>query len=151
QIWSGPSFAKMRNMVLDFNQSLFLTLNAGPDASPAAIAAATAVATYAVAAVPCALAWSWLRGDEGDRRAAISAFLAILVALGLANLLGLVVFFPRPQMLGLGNTYLVHAADSSFPSEHATVLFAAAIAYRIALRHGMALLLATTGVAVAWC
>ena len=42
-------------MPLDFNQSLFLTLNAGSDASPAAIALASAVATYAIAIVPFAV------------------------------------------------------------------------------------------------
>ncbi|MDQ0472306.1 phosphatase PAP2 family protein [Labrys wisconsinensis] len=138
-------------MILDFNRSLFLTINAGPDPSAAAIALARMVANYAIAVVPLALVWSWLRGGETDRRAAVSALLAILVALGIANLIGLVVFVPRPQALGLGHAYLEHAPDSSFPSDHATVLFAAALAYRIAARHGMAVLMAFTGVVVGWC
>jgi undecaprenyl-diphosphatase len=29
---------------------------------------------------------------------------------------------PRPFVIGLGHTYLAHAADSSFPSDHLTLL-----------------------------
>jgi undecaprenyl-diphosphatase len=78
------------------------------------------------------------------------AFVTILLALLINQAIGWVVFFPRPSMIGIGYTYLAHAADSTFPSDHATVLFAAAVAYRILYRHGSAAAFAIAAVIVGW-
>jgi len=57
---------------------------------------------------------------------------------------------PRPFMIGLGHTLIPHAADSSFPSDHATVLFAVSLTLLLgrATVPGLAVLLA--GFCVAW-
>ena len=39
----------------------------------------------------------------------------------------LVYFHPRPFMMGIGTTILSHAPETSFPSDHATILFSASL------------------------
>ena len=51
-----------------------------------------------------------------------------MLALGCNQLIGLVYQHPRPFMVGLGHTYLQHATDSSFPSDHVTVLLTVGLA-----------------------
>lgn len=57
---------------------------------------------------------------------------------------------PRPHEAGIGHSYLAHAADSSFPSDHATVLFAAAWAYGFCGRRAAAWLFAAIGLTASW-
>lgn len=56
----------------------------------------------------------------------VAATLAGLLALAAAQIFGLVMYVPRPFEAGVGHTLIAHVADSSFPSDHATVLAAAA-------------------------
>jgi undecaprenyl-diphosphatase len=43
------------------------------------------------------------------------------VTLGMNQFLGFLWPHPRPFMVGLGHTFIPHAPDSSFPSDHATI------------------------------
>ncbi len=124
---------------------------------PACPAGACNVALFAaerlILIVPAGLVLMWINGAPGQREAAVRALLAALVALTMSKLIGLMWFHPRPFMIGLGQSYLHHAADSSFPSDHATGMFSVALALalcrlREARRFGMALL--ALGLAVAW-
>jgi undecaprenyl-diphosphatase len=49
------------------------------------------------------------------------------VALAVNFACGLLWFHPRPFMAGVGHTFLKHAPDSSFPSDHATIMFTVAL------------------------
>jgi undecaprenyl-diphosphatase len=131
------------------NLTLFLTLNAGDSPDPAMLGFARIVATYLIAIAPIKLCLDWFRGGEA-RKAAFVAFAAILLGLALNQAIGWLTFFPRPAMIAAGRTYLAFTADSSFPSDHATVLFCAAAAYQMRRRHGSATLLAMAGVIVGW-
>lgn len=65
-------------------------------------------------------------------------------------LIGLLFMHPRPFMIPLGHTYLAHAAETSFPSDHAVVFFAAGLAlctWRLALGGGVVVLGAAVGLA----
>ena len=67
----------------------------------------------------------WLRVDMQGREVLLLAIEASLIGL-LANLLiALVYFHPRPFMMGIGHPLLAHSPDTSFPSDHATLLFSA--------------------------
>lgn len=133
----------------DLNITLFLTLNAADSPDPVVLAFARIVATYLIAIVPAKLCLDWLRGRD-ERKAAFVAFAAILLGLAVNQAIGWLVFFPRPAMIAAGRTYLAYTPDSSFPSDHASVLFCAAAAYRMRSRHGAAALLAMVGVIVGW-
>ena len=54
--------------------------------------------------------------------------LAALIAFTLSKIFGLLLFYPRPFVVGIGQTFLEHAPDSSFPSDHGTGILSVAIA-----------------------
>lgn len=53
--------------------------------------------------------------------------IAALCALTLNGLIGQFWYSPRPFVLEVGQTFLLHDPDSSFPSDHATSIFAVAL------------------------
>lgn len=111
-----------------FNTQLFLLLNAPAGVHGISLWTVTAIAEWLIWLVPAGLTVLWLFGKVEDQRAAVKALVAGLIALGVNQLIALLWFHPRPFMAGIGHTYLSHAADSSFPSDHVTLLFSAGLA-----------------------
>src|SRR4051812_37321678 len=103
----------------DLNETLFLALNASPHASPLIIALAIGAAKFLVLSVPALLIITWLWGGATQRFIALAALLALLIAIGLNQLVGVLAFSPRPFVLGLGRALIDHRPSSSFPSNHA--------------------------------
>ena len=64
----------------------------------------------------------WLRGGNATRKLLLEATAAGLVGRLFAHIIGLAWQHPRPFMVGIGRTLIPHAADSSFPSDHLTLL-----------------------------
>lgn len=64
-------------------------------------------------------------------------------ALGLfVNLLVTLIYFhPRPFMLGIGQTLLQHANETSFPSDHATLAFSVAFSFILDKKYKIGILL----------
>ncbi len=54
----------------------------------------------------------------------IFAFLSTILALSISRIIGLLYFHNRPFMDNIGVTLKEHIADSSFPSDHTTFVFA---------------------------
>ncbi len=133
------------------NQALFLMLNA-PEHPPALLlAVAQGLAEWLVWLVPLMLTLGWLRGDEKLRKLMLGATLSGLAGLLINQVIGLFWQHPRPFMVGLGHTFLAHAPDSSFPSDHLTLLWAVAFSLLVHERSRPAgLLLAFLGLPVAW-
>ena len=138
------------NSIETFNQTLFLHINGG-DSTPAwLVQVAIGVADYLIDLIPLLLLGLWLWGRHTRRSVAIKACLVALIGVAANQAIGALWQHPRPFMIGLGHTWMSHAADSSFPSDHMTVfggigltlLFDGAIAW------GIGTLLA--GLCVAW-
>ncbi|MFM0159893.1 phosphatase PAP2 family protein [Paraburkholderia sediminicola] len=138
------------NTLEAYNHALFLMINATPATPAWQIDVARSIAIYVVYLVPLSLIAMWLFGDERQREVAVRAFCVTLLALGLSQVIGVIWPHPRPFVIGIGHTFLEHAPDSSFPSDHGT--FFASIALTLLLggvtRYGVAILL--SGLAVAW-
>ncbi len=133
-----------------FNRSLFLHINAG-DGTPAwLIQIATIMAKDLIDLVPLLLLGMWLWGDNARRNMAIKACLVALLALGINQVIGLVWQHPRPFMIGLGHTWIPHAADSSFPSDHMTVFAGIGLTLLFGGAFRLATTIWTAGIAVAW-
>ena len=111
-----------------FNTRLFLLLNAPAGLHGISLWTATAIAEWLIWLVPAGLTVLWLFGKVEDQRAAVKALVAGLIALGVNQLIALLWFHPRPFMAGIGHTYLPHVADSSFPSDHVTLLLSVGLA-----------------------
>lgn len=107
---------------------LFLALNAADFSPPWLIDGARFLAADLVLLVPLLLTALWLWGARTDRLAALTAFAGALLALTLGQVIGAVWPHPRPFAIGLGHAFVDHAADPSFPSDHATVFFALGLA-----------------------
>lgn len=129
---------------------LFLTMNAGIASQPAVIEGARLIAVYAIGLVPMLLCWDWLGGERPQRETALQATATIIIALGINQLIGLFIFVPRPFAIPLGHTFLASATDTSFPSDHATVLLSALVAYAGARRWPAALSLFVIALAICW-
>ena len=101
--------------------------------------------------MPLALAAGWLRGSEDSRKVWLEAFVAILAGLLINQFIALVWPHPRPFMLGLGHNFINHAANSSFPSDHLTGLWA--FSFSLLLHRGQrmtAIALILLGLPMAW-
>lgn len=133
------------------NRALFLWLNAPDNPSPSSISIALFFAEYFIWLIPATIAMAWLRGGERTRKALIEATVAALLGLCISQLIGLAWMHPRPFMIGLGHTFVAHAADASFPSDHLTLWWSVACALLLPgnfPRAGAAL--ALLGLPVAW-
>ena len=133
------------------NEQLFVLLNASSAPPFWAVEAARGLAEGAIWLVPLGLVLGWLRGSRRVREALLAAAAAGLLGLGLNQLIGLAWYHPRPFELGLGHQWMAHARDSSFPSDHVTLIWSVALmllAPRATRVAGAAL--ALLGVAVAW-
>lgn len=135
------------------NQYLFALFNSSAGLDGWRLHGALFAAEWLILIVPLGLVLMWTNGDTAQREAAVRAFLAAVVALSISKLIGLAWFHPRPFVAEIGHTFLVHAPDSSFPSDHGTSMFSVALALllgplREARRLGLALL--ALALPVAW-
>lgn len=135
----------------ELNRSLFLLLNASANPDSSLVIIARFFAEYAIWLIPLALVIGWLRGGKSTRKLMLEAAASGIAGLLIVQLIGLVWQHPRPFMLGLGNQLIPHAADSSFPSDHLTLLWAVAFSFVMHRRPRVAgIFLTLLGLPVAW-
>ncbi len=93
----------------------------------------------------------WFGVDQKKKTALLEATWAAIVGLLVNQLIGLVYFHPRPFMVGLCTPLFPHGPETSFPSDHATLMFAAAL-FLLLVRRWVACGIPLLGVAVltAW-
>ncbi|QBC30111.1 phosphatase PAP2 family protein [Pandoraea sp. XY-2] len=133
------------------NDTLFLMLNASTLPTPAVFGTAVFFAQYLILTVPVAMGLLWLRADEAQRRSLIAAAIAGAIGLAVNQAIGWVWQHPRPFVVGIGHTYLAHAADSSFPSDHLTLIWSVACALLLDNRtRAVGIAVALLGLPVAW-
>ena len=60
------------------------------------------------------------------KKETLFAFYSVIISLGISFLISLVYFHNRPFMDNLGTMLITHKAETSFPSDHTTFLFAIA-------------------------
>lgn len=115
-------------MVEKMNIALFLWLNHFAGLSPLGDVVGMVMAKYMPLLFALwALYWWFARGKEGQR---IVLYVAEATALGLTLnfIITTVYFHPRPFMLSLGTLLISHAPETSFPSDHATLMLTMALA-----------------------
>ena len=133
------------------NESLFLLINASAHPNTVLLAIARLLAEYAIWVIPLALITGWLRGNEDTRKLMLVATASGLAGLLINQVIGLAWQHPRPFMTGLGHTFIPHVADSSFPSDHLTLLWAVSFSFLMHPRWRTAgTMLALAGLPVAW-
>lgn len=138
------------NSLEALNRAWFLSINATPATPPWQIDITVAIANELLYLIPALLALLWLFGGRHRRSAAVRACCVAFLALGLNQLIGMVWMHPRPFMIGLGHTFIEHAPDSSFPSDHATLFASVALTFLLARMWRCGLLVAFAGIVIAW-
>lgn len=132
------------------NRALFLKINAGPGTATWVVDSATIIANDLIYLIPALLVVLWLWGDEQKRKLALKVFLVTMLGVGISQIIGLAWPHPRPFMIGLGQVWVPHAADSSFPSDHATVFASVGISLLFAGEAGLGIMTLAVGLCVAW-
>ena len=134
----------------ELNRSLFLAINASAEASLPMRELAIFFAQWMVFCVPLLLAVLWIFGEQRQRRVVLLAGLSIALALACNLVIRELWFHPRPFMLGLGQNFLAHAPGASFPSDHASGLFAMAFALILASLRKTGLVMLGLALLVSW-
>lgn len=132
------------------NQAIFLRINATPATPSWLIELGLLVANYAIWIVPATLACLWLVADDEGREGAVRACVVGFAALGVNQLIGMAWYHPRPFAIGLGHTFLAHAPDSSFPSDHVTLLSAMSFTFLYCGMRRLGAAMLAVDIAVAW-
>ena len=129
------------------NRALFLAINAPADLSGLSFAFAVFASNYCVALLAAVLLWSWMRSNSAERQWLMMVGIACLLALSLNAVIAMLLPHPRPFMVPIGHTLILHDPDNSFPSDHATLMwtFAFGLCWQPRLRRigFLAVLLAT--------
>lgn len=133
-----------------FDTELFLLLNAGATPSAPVEWLALFAAKFVIVVIPLYLAGLWLAGGRRNRLTVVALVLAFAIALILSTLIGMVVFRPRPFMVGLGHTLVHHRPNSSFPSNHGLAFAVWAAMLFMLRRRAVAWLAVALGILVAW-
>ncbi len=78
-------------------------------------------------AIAC-MAVYWFTTDHKGKRVLLEGAAVVAFGLLVNQLITVFYFHPRPYMMGLCKPLIPHAPETSFPSDHATLLFGAAFA-----------------------
>lgn len=111
-------------MLDELNQSFFLYLNADEGASWAYVQTASFLAEAPQFILAMILATAWIRNPTRTWTVMVAIASSIALAMAASKMIGIVYPVDRPFVVGLGNQWLAHDSDPSFPSDHAALLFA---------------------------
>jgi len=131
-----------------FDTFLFQLLTAGPAAPGWLVLVASVLASVVVPFVAVGLVVFWIVGRS--RPALLDSVAAGLLGLGLVQVIGALAYRPSPFEIGLGLNLMNHAPENSFPSDHATLMFALAASLAMSPLRKFGLLLLLLGLAVGW-
>ncbi len=135
----------------NWNIRLFSLVNAGEYPPPALLTAARWTAEWVIFVVVLCMVLGWVYGRRPFRASLMSAGLAASLGLAINQLIGLIWYHPRPFELGIGLQFLPHGLETSFPSDHATVLWALGLWFVGARDTRLwGIVISALGVAVAW-
>ena len=135
----------------EFNQSLFLLINAPAHPATVVLVLAKLFAQYLILLMPLTLLVGWLRGSERTRKLMLEAAASAVLALLTAQIIGMLWPHPRPFMIGLGHQLIAHRPNSSFPSDHLTLMWSVGFSLLLhAESRAAGALLTLLGLPIAW-
>ncbi|MDO5625546.1 MAG: phosphatase PAP2 family protein [Pseudomonadota bacterium] len=133
------------------DRSLFFWLNLEPGTPAAVVWLARDTSEWLPELALAAGLLALVTGPRRRWRALLTIVLAMVLAWAAAALLKELVFSPRPYRLGLGTLWVPHSGGNSFPSSHASVAMAMAVAaWRMPWPLGLRLALLAAGLLMAW-
>jgi len=109
-------------MLENLNVLWFSLVNADAGLHGWRLELAVFAAQWLILLAPLGLPGLWMNGQAAQRQEAVRAAVATTAALAINALIGLAWYHARPFAAGVGHSFLHHAADSSFPSDHGTIM-----------------------------
>jgi len=134
---------------LGWNLDLFHLINAAQ--SPAHLSLFRFIAQDTPLLVALGMVGWWIVGGARKRRALMIATVALAIGMAINLVITSTTYMARPLQAGIGHTWLAHGLETSFPSDHATLLLSIGLALAIspALRFA-GLAITALGVTTAW-
>jgi undecaprenyl-diphosphatase len=114
-------------MIEQLNIALFQLINQYAGVNPVFDSIAVFAAEYMPVIVILALIYFWIRKGDSTHDILLYGVYAAITGLIINYLIGLVYFHPRPSMLHLGTQLFQYPTDSSFPSDHTTLMVSIAL------------------------
>lgn len=84
-------------------------------------------AKYMPVIIILGLVYLWFKNVNRSRDIVLFGVYAAILGLAINYIIGLVYFHPRPFMIHLGTLLFQYPAETSFPSDHATLMFSLAL------------------------
>lgn len=113
-------------MITDPNLTLFHIINDMAGKNPAFDTTMIFAAKYLIYIFCIYLAYIWFAKNEYRQEVLFSGYAALL-GLGTNFIITIFYFHPRPFMIPTGTLLITHSAESSFPSDHATIMFSVSL------------------------
>lgn len=111
----------------ELDTAAFLWLTASLQSPAWVVDLALFLASAVVPLVMSGFVVAWVRARPAWRPALLDAVASGAIGLGLVQIIGGLHYRPRPFEAGLGANLMGHVPENSFPSDHATLMFALAI------------------------
>ncbi len=113
-------------MLEQLNRNIFSTLNHFAGSSYFLDMIGVAAANYMPIAFLVILIYLWFKKNESKDIVLYSLYAAI-IGLGVNLVITHIYFHPRPFMIPLGTVLIPHANETSFPSDHTTLMLSLAL------------------------
>lgn len=111
---------------IDLNVKIFQWIHAGAGTRPVMDNCVVFLAEGGPYLLMALFVILWFFVDKYNKITLLEATQAMIIGLIVNQLIGLLYFHPRPYMVGLCTPLFPHGPETSFPSDHATLMFAAA-------------------------
>lgn len=114
-------------MIEQLNIALFQLINQYAGINPIFDSITVFAAEYMPVVVTLFMLYLWIRKGDNKHDILLYSVYAGITGLIINYLIGLVYFHPRPSMLHLGTQLFQYPTDSSFPSDHTTLMVSIAL------------------------
>ncbi len=114
-------------MIEQLNMALFHMLNQYAGINPFVDTIAILAAKYMLLIFVIALIYVWIKKGNKNKDIALYSVYAAILGLIINYVIGLLYYHPRPFMLHAGTLLFPYSADSSFPSDHTTIMLSIAL------------------------
>ncbi len=110
-------------MIEQLNTALFLFINQFAGKNLLIDDLAIIAAKYMPLIIIIGLGYLWIKNQNKRRDIVLYAVYAAIIGLTLNYIIGIFYFHPRPFTIPIGTLLFPYTSDSSFPSDHATLMF----------------------------
>lgn len=109
-------------MIEQLNIALFNFINQYAGVNPLIDTLAVFTAQYMPIVLIIGLSYLWIVKNKSTRNIILYAVYAAIIGLAINMIIGMIYFHPRPFMIPIGTQLFHYPAESSFPSDHTTMM-----------------------------